>query len=52
MKAIQGEARKNGVALTHMMTSYLDQEISKKSLCLLVGENGKLIVEPHMMDSE
>jgi hypothetical protein len=52
MKAIKREARKNGVALTHMMTSYLDQEISKKSLCLLVGENGKLIVEPHMMDSE
>lgn len=51
MKELKREARKSGVQLTHMITSYLDQETSKKSLCLIMGENGKLIVQPHMMDT-
>eukprot|EP00545_Synedropsis_sp_CCMP1620_P003336 CAMPEP_0119014844 /NCGR_PEP_ID=MMETSP1176-20130426/10419_1 /TAXON_ID=265551 /ORGANISM="Synedropsis recta cf, Strain CCMP1620" /LENGTH=261 /DNA_ID=CAMNT_0006968089 /DNA_START=50 /DNA_END=833 /DNA_ORIENTATION=- len=51
MKELKREARKNRVQLTHMITSYLDQENSKKSLCLIMGENGKLIVQPHMMDT-
>ena len=50
MKVLKREARKNKVQLTHMITSYLDQENSKKSLCLIMGENGKLIVQPHMME--
>ena len=49
MKDLKRRARQNGVQLTHLITSYLDQENSKKSLCLIVGENGKLIVQPHMM---
>lgn len=44
MKAIKKEAKTRKVQLTHMITSYLDQEQSKKSLCLLVGENGRLII--------
>ncbi|KAI2491201.1 NmrA-like family [Fragilaria crotonensis] len=49
MKGLKRMARENRVQLTHLITSYLDQEKSKKSLCLIVGENGKLIVQPHMM---
>jgi putative NADH-flavin reductase len=44
MKHLKRLARENHVQLTHMITSYVDQENSSKSLCLLVGENGKLIV--------
>jgi hypothetical protein len=51
MKELNREARNKGVQLTHMITSYLDQETSKKSLCLIMGENGRLIVQPHMMDT-
>lgn len=45
MREIQKEAKKAHVQLTHMLTSYLDQAQSKKSLCLIVGENGKLLVQ-------
>jgi hypothetical protein len=51
MKEIQKEAQKFGISLTHMLTSYFDQEKSKKSLCLIVGENGKLIVQDNSMDN-
>jgi hypothetical protein len=44
MKHLKRLARENHVQLTRMITSYVDQENSSKSLCLLVGENGKLIV--------
>jgi len=50
MKPIKREARKCRIRLTHMITSYLDQEKSKKCLCLIMGENGKLIVQPHFQD--
>lgn len=50
MKTIKRTARKQNVMLTHMLTSYIDQEKSKKSLCLIVGENGTLIVQPHLRD--
>ena len=50
MKEIKRFARKQKVMLTHMLTSYIDQEKSKKSLCLIVGGNGTLIVQPHMRD--
>jgi len=46
MKELKREAQKNKVQLTHMITSYLDKENSKQSLCLIMGENGKLIVQP------
>eukprot|EP00547_Thalassionema_nitzschioides_P016594 CAMPEP_0194248598 /NCGR_PEP_ID=MMETSP0158-20130606/18708_1 /TAXON_ID=33649 /ORGANISM="Thalassionema nitzschioides, Strain L26-B" /LENGTH=235 /DNA_ID=CAMNT_0038984939 /DNA_START=87 /DNA_END=791 /DNA_ORIENTATION=+ len=41
MKEVKKMAREQKVQLTHMITSFLDEEISKKSLCLIVGENGK-----------
>jgi hypothetical protein len=50
MKAVKRSARKQHVMLTHMLTSYIDQQRSKKSLCLIVGENGTLIVQPHLRD--
>lgn len=50
MKELKRNARRSNVQLTHMITSYLDQENSKKSLCLIMGPNGKLIVQPHMME--
>ena len=50
MKPLKRQARLDRVQLTHMITSYLDQEKSKKCLCLIMGENGKLIVQPHFQD--
>jgi hypothetical protein len=48
MSSLRNAAKERNVMLTHMVTSYLDQENSKKSLCLIVGENGKLIVNSHI----
>jgi len=48
MKDIKQKARKKNVMLTHMLTSYIDQEKSKMSLCLIVGENGSLILQPNL----
>lgn len=50
MRDIKRYARKQKVMLTHMLTSYIDQEKSKKSLCLIVGGNGTLIVQQHLSD--
>ena len=50
MRPIRKEAAKLGVSLTHMITSYLDQENSKKCLCLIRGANGRLIVQPNFED--
>jgi len=47
MKEFKEAAKERNIQLTHMCTSYLDQENSKKSLCLIVGENGNLIVNSH-----
>mmetsp|Transcript_23479 Transcript_23479/g.54556 ORF Transcript_23479/g.54556 Transcript_23479/m.54556 type:complete len:300 (+) Transcript_23479:161-1060(+) len=47
MKPIQNEARLMNINLTHMITSYLDQEKSKRSLCVIRGQNGTLIVQTH-----
>ena len=52
MKALKEAAREQNVQLTHMITSYLDQEHSKKSLCLIVGENGNLIVQSHTPEED
>jgi hypothetical protein len=48
MSFLRNAAKEKNVMLTHMVTSYLDQENSKKSLCLIVGENGKLLVNSHI----
>lgn len=50
MQALKEAAEKLNVQLTHMITSYVDQENSKKSLCLIVGENGNLLVNSHFPD--
>jgi len=50
MQTVKKLAKSKNVRLTHMITSYLDEEQSKKSLCLIVGENGKLLVQPHLME--
>jgi hypothetical protein len=50
MLALKEAAEKLNVQLTHMITSYVDQENSKKSLCLIVGENGNLLVNSHFPD--
>ena len=52
MKSLKRAAKERNVMLTHMVTSYLDQEHSKKSLCLIVGENGHLHVHSHIPQEE
>lgn len=47
MKVVRADAKAFGISLTHMLTSYLDKEKSSKSLCLMMGDNGKLLVQPH-----
>lgn len=48
MKEVKKMAQEHKVQLTHMITSFLDEEKSKKSLCLIVGGNGKVIVCNHV----
>lgn len=52
MQNIKKEAKRLKVILTHMITSYLDQQTSQKSLCLIAGENGKLIIQPYIKDEQ
>ena len=51
MEDIDAKARELGISLTHMMTSYLDVEGAKKSLVLIRGPNGKVIVQPYFKDA-
>jgi hypothetical protein len=44
MRNLRQLARQNNVLLTHMLTSYVDQEHSKKSVALIMSERGKLVV--------
>ena len=50
MAAIDKMAREWRIQITHMMTSYLDEEESKKSLILIRGENGRIIVQPYFQE--
>jgi hypothetical protein len=50
MAGVDTMARKGGVQITHMMTSYLDEEEQKKSLILIRGENGRIIVQPYFQE--
>jgi putative NADH-flavin reductase len=45
MDAIDALSKEKGVQITHMMTSYLDEADSKKSLILIRGENGRIITQ-------
>lgn len=46
MASIDATAKENGVQMTHMMTSYLDEPDQKRSVILIRGENGRIVVQP------
>jgi len=49
-KNIDKNAKKWKVQITHMMTSYLDDgEDNRKSLILIRGDTGRIIVQPHLV---
>lgn len=49
-KPIDKQAKKWKVQMTHMMTSYLDDgENNRKSLILIRGDTGRIIVQPHLV---
>lgn len=41
-----------GIPITHMMTSYLDDGEQKRSLILIRGENGSIVTQSHIQESE
>ena len=45
MEDIQAQSKELGVQITHMFTSYLDDEEHKKSLILIRQENGKIVCQ-------
>jgi len=51
MEAIDKVAKEWKVQITHMMTSYLDEDDQKKSIILIRGENGRIIVQPYFKES-
>lgn len=38
------------VQMTHMMTSYLDESDDKRSLILIRGDTGRIVVQPHIQE--
>jgi len=51
MANIDAYAKERGVQMTHMMTSYLDEPDQKRSLILIRGENGRIVVQPYIQDT-
>jgi hypothetical protein len=51
MNNIDQMAKKWGVQITHMITSYLDEDDQKKSLILIRGDTGRIIVQPYFQES-
>lgn len=51
MEDIDRMAKGLGIQITHMMTSYLDEADSKKSLILIRGDNGKIVSQAHIQDT-
>mmetsp|Transcript_18827 Transcript_18827/g.52607 ORF Transcript_18827/g.52607 Transcript_18827/m.52607 type:complete len:285 (-) Transcript_18827:129-983(-) len=49
-KQIDQQAKEWKVQITHMMTSYLDEEGKRKSLILIRGDTGRIVVQPHVVD--
>jgi len=50
MKAIDQQAKEMKVQITHMMTSYLDDgNDNRKSVILIRGDTGRIIVQPHIV---
>jgi hypothetical protein len=52
MSGIDAFAKERGVQITHMMTSYMDELERKRSVILIRGENGRIIVQPFVQDIE
>lgn len=50
MNSIDAMGKKVGVQITHMFTSYLDDDTGKKSLILIRGENGKIVSQPYIQE--
>lgn len=48
MNTIDKQAKEWKVQITHMMTSYLDEDDQKKSLILIRGDTGRIIVQPNI----
>ena len=51
MASIDAYAKERGVQMTHMMTSYLDDTDHKRSVILIRGENGRIVVQPFIQDN-
>lgn len=52
-KTIDKQAKEWKVQITHMMTSYMDDgEDTRKSLILIRGDTGRIIVQPHVVGGE
>jgi hypothetical protein len=51
MNSINTAAKKLGVQVSHMFTSFLDESDSKKSLILIRGENGKILSQPYIQNT-
>jgi hypothetical protein len=45
-------AKEFGVQMTHMMTSYLDEDDQKKSLILIRGDTGRIVVQPYFQETK
>jgi hypothetical protein len=50
MVKIDQQAKEWKVQITHMMTSYLDEDDQKKSLILIRGDTGRIVVQPHIQE--
>ena len=50
MAGIGKQAKEWKVQITHMMTSYLDEDDQKKSLILIRGDTGRIVVQPHVQE--
>lgn len=50
MAAVDKMAKELKMQLTHMFTSYLDEKDRKKSLILIRGHTGRIVVQPHEHD--
>jgi hypothetical protein len=51
-KNIDKLAKEFGVQMTHMMTSYLDEDDQKKSLILIRGDTGRIVVQPYFQETK
>jgi NmrA-like family len=50
MVNIDRMAKKWGVQITHMMTSFMDEDDQKKSIILIRGDTGRIIVQPYFQE--